>query len=200
MNWLPAIDVSGEGVFLTFDERRLSEWERRPAVVGRIAAINADYSRKFGEQGRSPDRTITPRLVLAHTLAHILIGQWALDSGYPAAALRERLFSFDDRAGVLIYTGTSDSGGSLGGVIRQGESLSLERSLREAIERARWCSSDPLCIESDATGVDSLNRAACHACVLLPEVSCEEMNTVLDRAVIAGTPDHPDLAFFDLEA
>ena len=198
--WLPAIDVSGEGVFLALGEQRLAEWERRPQVVHRIAAINANYRRTFEEQGRMPDKLITPRSVLVHTLAHILIGQWALDSGYPAASLRERLFTFDDRAGLLIYTATSDSAGSLGGVIQRGEGASLEASLREAVARARWCSSDPLCIEADAAGVDSLNLAACHACVLLPEVSCEEMNVFLDRAVIAGTSAVPELAFFEIDS
>ncbi|MCC6178014.1 MAG: DUF1998 domain-containing protein [Chloroflexi bacterium] len=198
--WLPAIDVSGEGVFIALDEHRLSEWEKRPEVVRRVSSINANYSRIFDEQGREPNRVITSRLVLVHTLAHILIAQWALDSGYPAASLRERLFASGDGAGMLIYTATSDSAGSLGGVIQQGRSLSLETSLREAVARAAWCSSDPLCIEADAAGVDSLNLAACHACVLLPEVSCEEMNVLLDRALIAGAPGSPELAFFDVGA
>ncbi|WP_217708308.1 hypothetical protein [Nonomuraea rhodomycinica] len=59
-----------------------------------------------------------------------------------------------------------------------------------------WCSADPLCVESDTSGTDNLNRAACHACVLLPETSCEEINTLLDRALLIGTPDQPDLGFF----
>ena len=45
------------------------------------------------------------------------------------------------------------------------------------------------------TGVDGLNRAACHACCLLPEVSCEEMNLILDRALLVGTPQQPQLGF-----
>ena len=198
--WLPAIDVSGEGVFIALNEHRLSEWERRPGVIRRVSSISANYRRIFDEQGREPNRAVTPRLVLVHTLAHILIAQWALDSGYPAASLRERLFASADGAGMLIYTATSDSAGSLGGVIQQGRSSSLEASLREAVDRAAWCSSDPLCIEADAAGVDSLNLAACHACVLLPEVSCEEMNVLLDRALIAGAPGAPELAFFDVGA
>jgi hypothetical protein len=187
-------------VFIALNEHRLSEWERRPGVIRRISSISANYRRIFDEQGREPNRVVTPRLVLVHTLAHILIAQWALDSGYPAASLRERLFASGDGAGMLIYTATSDSAGSLGGVIQQGRSLSLEASLREAVDRAAWCSSDPLCIEADAAGVDSLNLAACHACVLLPEVSCEEMNVLLDRALIAGAPGAPELAFFDVGA
>ena len=94
---------------------------------------------------------------MTHTLAHVLIGEWALDSGYPAAALRERLYVSDDHAGMLLYTATSDSAGSLGGVLAQAAPDRLEASLREALERASWCSSDPICIEAEAHGVDSLN-------------------------------------------
>lgn len=51
---------------------------------------------------------------------------------------------------------------------------------------AAWCSSDPLCIESEPGGTDALNLAACHCCALLPETSCEEMNLLLDRAGLIG--------------
>jgi hypothetical protein len=53
-----------------------------------------------------------------------------------------------------------------------------------------------VCIESDAQGADSLNLAACHSCTLLPETSCEEQNTFLDRAMLVGTPGHPEVGFF----
>ena len=194
--WLPAIDVRGEGIFLRLDEEVLREWEERPDVAEQAARINRRYRDRFIERGAEPDREITPRFILTHTLAHVLIGEWALDSGYPAAALRERLYVSDDHAGMLLYTATSDSAGSLGGVLAQAAPDRLEASLREALERASWCSSDPICIEAEAHGVDSLNLAACHACVLLPEVSCEQMNVLLDRALLIGTPDNPNIGFF----
>jgi hypothetical protein len=133
---------------------------------------------------------------MVHTLAHAIINEWSLDSGYPTASLRERLYVSNEMSGVLIYTATSDSAGSLGGIVAQVESGNLAISIRTAIERISWCSADPLCVESDASGTDNLNRAACHSCVLLPETSCEEFNTLLDRALLTGTPDHPDLGFF----
>jgi hypothetical protein len=142
-----------------------------------------------------PDRSVTPRLVLIHTLAHAMIDQWALDSGYPASALRERLYANENMAGFLIYTATSDSAGSLGGVIAEAEPARLSASVRELYARATWCSADPLCIESGPNGVDGLNLAACHSCMLLPEVSCEEMNTLLDRALLVGTPEAPEIGF-----
>jgi hypothetical protein len=194
--WLPAIEVTGEGVFLRLRTELLQDWEVREDVRARVLKINDRYAKKFTTLGRRPDRVITPRLLLIHTLAHALINQWSLDSGYPAASLRERLYVSDGMTGLLIYTATTDSAGSLGGVVAQAEASRLDQSLIEAVMRIAWCSSDPLCIEADAAGVDSLNLAACHACVLLPEVSCEEMNVLLDRALLVGTPDNPGMGFF----
>ncbi len=132
---------------------------------------------------------VSARYLAVHTLAHLLINEWSLDGGYPAAALRERLYIGDDMAGFLIYTATSDSAGSLGGIVAQGEPARLGSSLESALLRASWCSNDPLCSEAAASGADSLNLAACHACVLLPETSCETNNAFLDRVALVGTPD-----------
>ena len=197
IDWLPAIDVKGEGVFLQLKESALDTWESLPEVVARAEVVAARYRNRLHGLGAESDRKVTARLLLAHTLAHVLINEWALHSGYPAASLRERLYVSDDCAGILLYTATSDCAGSLGGVIAQAAPDRLEASLRDAVERARWCSSDPLCIEAEAHGVDSLNLAACHACVLLPEVSCEETNVLLDRAFLIGQPENPSIGFFN---
>ena len=194
--WLPAIDVIGEGVFFEVAKDRLTRWERRPDVLERVAQVSQNYLGRLATRDQKPDREITPRLMLVHSLAHALITQWALDCGYPAAALRERLYVADDMAGFLIYTATSDSAGSLGGIVGLADSGDLDGLVAEAIREAGWCSSDPLCIESDGGGVDGLNLAACHACLLLPEVSCEEMNVFLDRALLIGAADNAALGFF----
>ena len=73
--------------------------------------------------------------------------------------------------GVLIYTASGDSEGTLGGLVRQGEPDRLKAIIERAIRRAQWCSSDPVCIESAGQGSDNSNLAACHGCVLLPETS-----------------------------
>src|SRR5690606_31789825 len=171
----------------------LREWEQRPGPVERAKRIRERHTtllreraERFGTRKaqsgiRSP---VTPRYVLLHTLAHILINEWSLDCGYPAAALRERLYVSKHMAGVLIYTATSDSAGSLGGLVAQGEHIKLRETLESALRRAEWCSQDPPCMESEASGVDSLNLAACYACVLLPETSCEVNNVFLDRAML----------------
>lgn len=196
-SWLPAIEVTGEGVFLELNLQRVRDWMIKAAVRARADLLNGRYAARFAEAARAPDRTITPQLVLLHTLAHALIHQWSLDCGYPAASLRERLYSGEEMAGLLIYTATSDSAGSLGGVAAQASPVRLESSLRQALVRSAWCSADPLCAESSGQGTDGLNLAACHACVLLPEVSCEETNILLDRALLSPQGASPGTAFFE---
>jgi hypothetical protein len=194
--WRPAIEVRGEGLFLVLDEGRLDAWERQDDVVARIRELDARYVARARRWNHEPDRQITPRLVLIHTLAHALVDQLALDAGYPAASLRERLYVGPEMSGFLIYTATTDSAGSLGGLVAQGEPLRLEQAVTSAIARAAWCSADPICVETEAQGADGLNLAACHACSLLPETSCEEMNILLDRALLVGTPEDSSIGFF----
>jgi len=207
VGWLPAIEVSGEGVFLTLDMDRLHEWERRAGVQDRAGRIRDNHTAALRRRVMTTDpkavreirSPISARYVLLHTLAHALINEWSLESGYPAASLRERLYVSHDMAGLLIYTATSDSAGSLGGVVAQGEYKNLRNSLESALRRVSWCSQDPPCMESEAGGVDGLNLAACYACVLLPETSCETNNTFLDRAMLIGTPDDPSVGYFALD-
>ncbi|MEU5767517.1 DUF1998 domain-containing protein [Streptomyces asoensis] len=200
LRWLPAMEVRGEGVFLRLDEHRLGAWEGSTAVAARIDRMRAAHQRVLEQRAEDPSRVVpspaTPRMVLLHTLAHVLINEWSLEAGYPAASLRERLYAADDMAGVLIYTATSDSAGSLGGLVAQGEPGVLARTIRSAVRRAEWCSSDPLCRETEASGAGGTNLAACHACVMLPETSCEHNNILLDRALLVGAPDDPEVGFF----
>lgn len=199
-DWLPAMEVHGEGVFVRLDEDRLDDWAASDAVTTRVGRIRTNHDRMLRERatdpGDAPPSPATPRMVLLHTLAHVLINEWSLDAGYSAAALRERLYADADMAGFLIYTATSDSAGSLGGVVAQGEPARLAEALRSALRRAAWCSADPLCIEARSSGTGGANLAACHACAMLPETSCEHNNILLDRALLIGTPEDPDLGFF----
>ena len=64
------------------------------------------------------------------------------------------------------------------------------------LQEASWCSSDPLCSDSMSQGYNSLNYAACHACTLLPETSCEARNCLLDRVAIVGKHDDRSLGYF----
>ncbi len=101
-------------------------------------------------------------------------------------------------AGILIYTTASDSAGSLGGVIAQAEPAQLDSTLQQALSKACWCSNDPLCIETPG-GFQSVNLGACHACALLPEVSCEMMNGYLDRGLLVKADNSMKTGFFSLD-
>lgn len=196
VNWLPAIDVRGEGIFLSLDENRLNVWEESDDVHARIGELDRRLSASFMAP-RLRERTgstLSPRYVLLHTFAHLLIRRLAFESGYAATSLRERIYarSSEDadgtskQAGILIYTAAGDSEGTLGGLVRQGEPPALQTTILEALQDAMWCSSDPLCSENLASTFASLNFAACHACTLVAETSCESGNYLLDRATVIG--------------
>ncbi|GAA2147040.1 DUF1998 domain-containing protein [Nocardioides koreensis] len=194
--WLPAIEVLGEGVFLRLREDVVSEWEESQFARQRAAAINDAYDMRAQQFGAGNATEISPRELLLHSFAHVLLTELSLDAGYPVASLRERVYAGPGQTGVLVYTASADSAGSLGGLSAQADPERIWGVLQSAIHRARWCSSDPVCIESSGSGADALNLSACHACLLLPETSCERMNHVLDRATLVGLPGRPEEGFF----
>ncbi|MFG1606019.1 DrmB family protein [Actinoplanes sp. NPDC049265] len=196
--WLPAVESFGEGVLLTLDEAKLADWERRDPVIERARGL--ERRRRDSPIG-SRFTEATPRLILLHTLAHILMRQLAFSCGYSAASLRERVYAATGGAspesGVLIYTAAGDAEGTLGGLVRQGEAPRLARTLVSALEAAAWCSSDPLCRSSRGQGMGSMNLAACHGCCLVSETSCERGNLLLDRILLIGDVHTPGYGFFE---
>lgn len=184
--WLPGIEVLGEGIFLKFDQFMLDQWESNEFVRARVAQV----------VGAAKDETVffdlpepSPRAILIHTVAHLLMDQWSLECGYPTASLRERIYVGDDMAGVLIYTATSDSQGSMGGLVGMTKQGRFETAFTAAVRRSEWCSNDPVCMERGPNGFAGLNRAACHSCCHVPETSCVWRNSLLDRAFVVGSPD-----------
>ncbi|MEU6724733.1 DUF1998 domain-containing protein [Nonomuraea wenchangensis] len=198
VSWLPAYTVLGEGIYLELDPGQLARWEADQNVRDRLDPMVRSLATGVDNR-RIASRDVSPRLVMLHTLAHLLINQLTYQCGYSSASLRERLYvSAGDNGmcGLLIYTAAGDSEGTLGGLVRTGQPGRFEDVLRNAISNARWCSSDPVCMESRGQGPDSCNLAACHSCALLPETACEEFNRFLDRGLVAGTADSPALGFF----
>lgn len=187
--WLPAIEVFGEGIFVKLDNAAVVAWERanREAIDRRLVRLRANFS----DSGLARHRfegvgSILERFIAVHTLSHLMMRQLCFEAGYGAASIAERLYLSADRAGFLIYTAAGDSEGSLGGLVRQGESERLAGTFVSAMERAAWCSNDPICMELPETGLDGLNRSACHACSLVPETSCSHVNSLLDRMLVVG--------------
>lgn len=201
-NWYPAIEVNGEGIFIELDENLIDKWIKDvPEVKERIDEIDKKYYRILSDKGFSI-RRITPKFVLLHTLSHLIIKELSFKCGYSSTSLRERIYCNSDEdsyhmCGIMIYTANGDSEGTLGGLVRQGKSDRLPQIIDSAIEKARFCSSDPVCIESMGQGRDGLNLSACFSCCLISETSCEEFNTLLDRALIVGTLENRRIGFFN---
>ncbi|WP_295550096.1 DUF1998 domain-containing protein [Limnohabitans sp. Rim8] len=199
-NWLPAAVVRGEGIFLRFDQERLAQWDREFGALHRerLRQVNRNLQAQASRRQIHVDDA-SPVLVLMHTFAHVLISQLVFDCGYGSSSLRERIYFSDTEpkmTGILIYTAAGDSEGTMGGLVRMGEPEQLDRTIARALDRARWCSSDPVCIESTGQGPDNCNLAACHSCGLLPETSCEMQNRLLDRGMLIGDLNRPEIGFF----
>jgi hypothetical protein len=202
MGWLPAIEVKGEGIFLALDKEHLKKWEAITEVLDRAGKIVTYHESRV----LNPDNAqieISPalgaRFLLLHSLAHILMKQLSLQCGYSTASLRERLYLGEgdkEMAGLMIYTATNDSDGTLGGLQRQGQAGRFAPMFMEAIRANEWCSSDPLCIKGLVAATESSTLAACHSCLLSPETSCEDFNRFLDRAMLVGTPENRSIGFF----
>ena len=198
-DWLPAIEVHGEGIFFEFNEEQIKKWSNQSNVIDRIRPLNNSYHRS--SYCREETGNLRPEFIMIHTFAHLIINQLSFECGYGSSSIRERLYCEKtadnlNMYGLLLYTASGDSEGSLGGLVRQGKAGRLEDTIVSAIKNATWCTSDPVCIQSLGQGPDSLNLAACHNCALLPETCCEYGNRLLDRGVIIGTLDDTDMGFF----
>jgi hypothetical protein len=199
--WVPASDVHGEGIFIRFKEDVIRAWEALAPVRKR------DDQLVTGHRGWRNARQMEPekgypgiRYAMLHTFSHLLVRELALECGYNAASIRERIYSDSGpdgpMAGVLLYTAAADSDGTLGGLVELGKPENLGRLIIQALRRATVCSSDPLCSEHNPASDRTLHGASCHACGFVAETSCERGNRYLDRALLVPTFDCPDACIF----
>lgn len=194
VDWRPAIENRGEGLFLMFDAEALASWGGKGAPAHTASSINSAHNEWRAARGLDPALPISAPMVFLHSLSHLLLRQLSLDSGYSSSSLRERLYTDGGVAGILIYTASSDSDGSLGGLVAQSRPERLAPMLEQALAAATICSSDPLCSERQPRG-GHLSAAACHACLLVPETSCELGNRFLDRGMLVEFAGAPSRAF-----
>jgi hypothetical protein len=201
--WVPAAEVRGEGIFIQFSESAIQSWVEKCSVLDQQFLT---AHRRWRSMRRLDPNLGYPtiRFVLLHSFAHALIRQLALECGYTAASIRERIYSSSGQdgktpmAGVLIYTAAPDSEGTLGGLVSLGEPENLSRHLDQALDGLRSCAADPLCAESlPNRQLLSLHGAACHACLFAPETSCERGNKYLDRSTLIATVERSNWAFFE---
>jgi hypothetical protein len=203
--WVPASEVRGEGIFIQFNEDALATWEAAANKSSRIGALQRAHESWRTKRGLPLSGADWPgaRYILIHSFSHAIINQVSLESGYAAASIRERLYvsASDDpgkaMAGVLLYTAAPDAEGTLGGLARLAKSAAFAKILEGAIQRTSLCSADPFCAEHEASPEEGvLHNAACHACLFVPETSCERGNRYLDRAALIQTMGDHDLAPF----
>jgi hypothetical protein len=196
--WVPAVENRGEGFFIAFKAAALGEWFNRPKVQERKKQLEAGFaiSAKRNSNG-GLEKFPGMRYVMLHSLSHMLISAVSMECGYSASAIRERIYVGDAGNGILLYTGTPDAEGTLGGLVSVGRKLA--RHLTSALELGRLCSNDPVCAQhrpDDAHAERFLLGAACHGCLLIAEPSCETRNEFLDRSLVVDTVDALDAEFF----
>lgn len=196
--WFPAIENRGEGIFIQLRASMIADWLERRGVKARLDALRDGHNIWATERNISRVFPGGP-YVLLHTLSHLLVQSVAMKCGYPASSIRERIYANGEigQYGILLYTGSSDSEGTLGGLVQQARYI--EEHLIDALQVGSLCSNDPIC--SDHKPGASLEKrwlqgASCHGCALLAETSCEMRNDYLDRALVVPVLGTPDAAFF----
>ena len=196
ISWLPACEHRGEGVFLQFNEEALRNWQSRPAVRERAMMLYEGYKKWAGGDVVKLEKFPGPIYYMLHSFSHLLLTAISLECGYPASSLRERIFVSEGCGGILIYTGSSDAEGTLGGLVQAGREIG--RHVRMALEAGKLCSNDPVCSQHEYSLQDEqpLNGAACHGCLLISETSCEQHNVFLDRSLVLETVGYSGSEFF----
>jgi hypothetical protein len=200
LSWLPAVENRGEGIFLAFKREAIESWAGREEVIDRAAKLRTGFDawakgHSLEKKAKFPGATY----VLLHSLSHLLITAVSLECGYAASSIRERIYvnEGDGAYGILLYTGTPDAEGTLGGLVEVGKKIDMH--LRNALEMARLCSNDPVCSQHEPESRQEerfLHGAACHGCLLISEPSCEWRNEYLDRALVVATVQDLGAEFF----
>jgi hypothetical protein len=173
-SWLPGYRVHGEGILVELNASLISQKFGKDLI-----------DRELIDLGNSRSQ-LTAGGVLAHSLAHLLISSLADDCGYQLPSIRDRIYDLPDgRVALMVYTAEGDTVGTLGGLVAFAQPGMFEQLLDRALEVARWCPQDPVCIERVTDNMAGIH-AACHQCLLLPETCCEKFNSWLDRSTIVG--------------
>lgn len=194
--WLPAAEINGEGIFIEFNKATIDSWLNDE----KLKALSERYAECYKEFCESKGWTMTvlrdARYVLMHTFAHLLIKQMAMSSGYSSSAIRERIYFGDKMSGILLYTGSADKEGSLGGLVELGYINRLIPLMRDAFQEALLCTNDPECANNTPAGNNS-NGAACHSCCMISETACENGNRMLDRGLVVPINGREKQAYFN---
>jgi hypothetical protein len=168
------VTTRSENLWIGFKAAAIDDWVQRPAVKARGEQLLAGFK---AWQAAHPGAAATfPELpyILLHSMSHLLITAVSLDCGYAASSIRERIYVGKAGYGVLLYTGSPDAEGTLGGLAEAADRIG--GYLRQAIELGELCANDPVCAQHQPANTPEerfLVGAACHGCLLLAESSCE---------------------------
>jgi hypothetical protein len=141
--WFPAVENRGEGLFIQLRADAMHQWLGREPVKQRLDALSSGHHR-WTQDRKHPRPFPGGPYVLLHTLSHLLIQSLSMRCGYPASSLRERIYVDTDggRWGILLYTGSPDADGTLGGLVQQARHF--EDHLAHALRMGALCSNDPI--------------------------------------------------------
>jgi hypothetical protein len=198
-SWFPAVENRGEGVYVQLRAASVGAWLARRAVKDRLDALAEGHERWTADR-KSKRAFPGGPYVLLHTLSHLLIQSLSTRCGYPASSIRERVYAdvAAERFGILLYTGSPDAQGTLGGLVQQARHI--EDHLTVAVGMGSLCSNDPICAQHEpgrSMEARWLHGAACHGCALVAETCCEMRNDYLDRALVVPVVGLGGAAFFE---
>ena len=193
--WLPAVDINGEGVFIEFNQESLKTWLSNEKVNALSKAYESGYKAYCDSREWKVTALRNAVYTLIHTFSHLLIKQMSMESGYSSTAIRERIYFGDKMAGVLLYTGSPDKEGSLGGLVELGAIEHMIPIMRNAFQETLLCTNDPECLHNQPSG-ENINGAACHSCCMISETACENGNRMLDRGLVVPIAEREDQSFF----
>jgi hypothetical protein len=188
MKWVPAIENRGEGVFVAFKPEAIDKWLKKSPVVERGKLLQRGYDAWQARRRHGKPNFPGMPYYLLHSVSHLLITAVSLDCGYSASSIRERVYATGPNYGILLYTGTSDAEGTLGGLVQAGRRICDH--LASAMELGQLCSNDPVCSQHEPDDPHEerfLHGASCHGCLLISETSCERRNEFLDRTLVIPT-------------
>ena len=193
--WHPAAEVNGEGIFIEFNKEMLGQW----ISISKVALLSQKYEDCYKKYCETKGWTVSVLknavYVLLHTFSHLLIKQMSMHSGYSSSAIKERIYFSDNMNAILLYTGSADKEGSLGGLVELGSIDNLLILIRDAFQEALLCTNDPECLNNMPAG-DNSNGAACHSCCMVSETACENGNRMLDRGLVVPIAGREEEAYF----
>ena len=178
--WFCGTQKSGEGIFIHAKDHDVFKKKDEGAYDA--------WMNLSAEQTDTEMKKLThPNYVWWHSLAHRLVNDLAIDSGFQSAAINEKTYSVikgdTAQGGILLFANQPGGDGTLGSLT--GLVPMFDDILNRSAERLMWCSNDPICINRQINP-NRINGASCHACMTLPETSCRRMNKFLDRKLLKG--------------